>query len=945
MIEVLSIPARFPVFPVPCRGGIAGSGKLWTICRLLRLALDGFVLAGVADVNVSAEIVFQDFFTQPAGNITNSVPWIDVEGHGWQAGASASQLALDGRGHLYNAAASAQAAAGVPLTPIGPHGSMAASALVQLPPGSPEWVGIGFANSNLSLTANGSGSGPWLEVKGNGSVTLFGGAGLNNAVTVANAFTNNGNPVQAFLACDAFHATASAGTISGGVTNLVFNQRPLTNSAGAIAPSYLLLQMSTNLTTATSRWAAAVTVDWIPRPPPMLTLPVPIQQTNFVGSPGTNDVQLIQNALDSITDFARGTEIRFTTGATYVISNASLAANVPIVLQKATNVLVNGNGCKILITNPRIGFLGVNNCSNIIVQGFSVDHDPLPFTQGVVTHNFYTSNDVPKESAIEFTLDAGYPVPTNANYLDANASRWGMVMDATRPGRIANNAWTQVFYSNVIQTNLNGAYKVYLTLPARAQTIQPGDLWCMISRWDGSMIFHTFQSSQVTYLSNTICAAAGAAYSGSRCPLVNEVNDQIQFGPPPRHATAPRRRTTNADGGLFVETRIGPWVQGCSFTGLSDDAANACVPPYIVTNAPAYPTNTFGVFENTVSGGTPAGLVAFQAQVGDSFAFYNATNGIVFEHATVTAVNLPNLIFDHAITNVMPGTYVTNTMLINESLNTSAAYLDNQFLNSAFHGIYCRANSILIAHNTVGGMGKNAICAFPAITANFLNFFVPTNVVILDNVLLDEGFSYEAAQNPIPTGQPAYGMIALHKADTASDYVATGFEISGVRILYNAFLNWRRAPLSLRNATDVNVIGNYFGPPLTNDGYVPLTSDVIADLWVSDYPNLRFTNNVNATGLPNSQTISQDGTNAPFANAFQLPTEPRLAASLAGTNVVVSWVSPAPGFVLQQANSLSGDMSHWVDALNAPELAGASNLVAVPLSPGVTNEFYRARQR
>jgi len=120
---------------------------------------------------------------------------------------------------------------------------------------------------------------------------------------------------------------------------------------------------------------------------------------------------------------------------------------------------------------------------------------------------------------------------------------------------------------------------------------------------------------------------------------------------------------------------------------------------------------------------------------------------------------------------------------------------------------------------------------------------------------------------------------------------------------------------------------------------------VIADLWVSDYPNLRFTNNVNATGLPNSQTISQDGTNAPFANAFQLPTEPRLAASLAGTNVVVSWVSPAPGFVLQQANSLSGDMSHWVDALNAPELAGASNLVAVPLSPGVTNEFYRARQR
>jgi hypothetical protein len=284
-------------------------------------------------------------------------------------------------------------------------------------------------------------------------------------------------------------------------------------------------------------------------------------------------------------------------------------------------------------------------------------------------------------------------------------------------------------------------------------------------------------------------------------------------------------------------------------------------------------------------------------------------------------------------------------MLINESLNTSAVYLNNQFINSAFHGIYCRAHNMLIAHNTVGGMGKNAICAFPAITANFLNFFVPTNVVILDNVLSDEGFSYEAVQNAIPTEQPAYAMIALHKADTASDYITNGFEISGIRILYNAFLDWRRARLSLHNVTDVNVIGNYFGPPITNDNLVPLAYDVIADLWVSDYPNLRFTNNVNATMLPDSQAIDEDGTNTSIANAFQLPAAPLLVANLAGTNVAVSWVSPSPGFVLQQVNSLAGGLNRWVDSPNAPVLAGASNLVAVPFSPGVTNQFYRARQR
>ena len=893
---------------------------------------------------LSAEIVFQDFFAQPATNLTNSVPWIDVEGSGWRSGPVASQLALDGSGHIFSTSTSAGTAAGVQLVPIGPHGSMTASALMQLPTGVNEWIGMGFASSNQFLTAPASRSGPWIQVLGSGTLTLYSGPALDDAVPVPHAFTNSGGPVQVFLTYDAFDSTASMGTVAAGVTNLVLSRWPITNSTGAIAPRFLIVQMSTNLTTPTARWASATSVDWIPRPPPMLTLPVPIQQTNFVGPPGNANLDLIQSALNLVSNSTMGTEIRFTAGATYVITNASLTAGIPLVLSRATNVLVNGNGCKILITNPRIGFLGVNSCSNIIVTGFTVDHDPLPFTQGVVTHNYF--NDSPKESAIEFRVDAGYPAPTNDNYLDPNASRWGMVMDPARPGRITNGAWTQVFYTNVVQAGASGVFKVFLTFGARAQGIKPGDLWCMISRWDGSMVFHTFQSGQVTYLSNTIYSAAGAAYSGSRCPLMNEVNDQIRFGPPPANASAPRRRTSNADGGLFVETRIGPWVQGCTFLGLSDDAANACIGPYIITNAPPYPTNMFGVFENTVRGGTPAKLAPFQAQVGDSMVFFNATNGVVFDRAAVTAVNQSDITFDHAIANVVPGTYIDNTMLINESLNTSAVYLENQFLDSAFHGIYCRANNMLIAHNTVGGMGKNAICAFPAITANFLNFFVPTNIVIMDNVLSDEGFSFEAVQNTIPSDQPAYAMIALLKADTVSDAVSSGFDISGIRILYNAFLDWRRAPLTLHNASDVHLIGNYFGPPATNDTLVPLSADVIADLWASDYANLLFSNNVNATTLADNATIDEDGTLvAPALNAFQLPVGPLLRIDRSGTSSVIGWVSPSPGFVLQQADDLTVGANAWTDIANQPVFSGNSNQITLVPGRTVTNQFYRARQR
>ena len=609
-------------------------------------------------------------------------------------------------------------------------------------------------------------------------------------------------------------------------------------------------------------------------------------------------------------------------------------------------MVVNGDGCKILITNPRIGFLGVNNCSNVIVEGFTVDYNPLPYTQGIVTHNFYTNT--PRELAIEFQVDTNYPAPTNANYTDAsaltNARLWGTVMDPTHPGRGADASYAACLYTNVVQTNSNGAFKVYLSFADPTKSIQPGDYWNMISRWNGSPVFNVFSSWQVTFMNNTNYAGAGVSYSGRQSSLINEIGDQIQLGPPPAGATAPRLRTSNADGGYFVDLRIGPWVQGFNFTALSDDTANPNISPFIVTNIPVQPTNTFAVYQSAQDTSIPTTLTPYEAEVGDTVLFFNATNGDVFDRATITAVNLPDITFNHAISNVVTGTYDTNTLLVDQTLNTSAVYLDNQFSNSRQHGIYCRADNTLIAHNVISGMELSAIGAYPALTPTFLNLFVPTNVVIMDNVLSDCSYSEEALSNNIPMQEPAFALVEFHKADINSDYVTNGLEISGIRILYNAFLEWRRAPISLHNATDVNVIGNYFGPPLTN--YMPLTNDVIADLWASDYPNLRFTNNVNATTLPDSATINEDGTLvATPTNAFQPPLAPQLAANLSDTNLMVSWVSPGPGFVLQQVSPLNGGPNDWLDTTNTPWLAGASNIVTLPLASGTPSQFYRTRQR
>lgn len=906
---------------------------------------------------VSAEIIFQDGFVNVGGgrvagsSVTNSIPFIDVEGDGWQLPSASSALYLDGDGHFFDASTNGGTAT-VALTPIGPDGRLTVTASVQLPTGSANWVGLGLESENQPLTSSTSLSGPWVRVNNDGSVIFHGGANTNNPQSFINAFTNNGTPVAVSLVYDAFHGSVSLSVMTGSFTNLLLDCAPVTNSTGTVYASYLAFQFSVVQTVLSNRWIGLTAVDWIPRPPPLLTLPVATNSivTWAVGSPtGADDTAIIQSALHFAATNGQPTQVRFTANATYLITNSSLISEMPLTLTNATNVLINGNGCKVIIQNPRIGFLHVQSCSNIIIEGITVDYNPLPYTEGPVIANLYTNGI----RAIEFRPETGYPSPTNANYVDlyavTNAERWGTIMNTNYPGRGADNRYTIYSYTNVLTTTNPGVYEVQIPDAASLQTIQAGDYWCMVSRWNGSSVYSAGNSYQVTFLDLTNYAGAAANFEATLTPLINEIGCNVAMGPPPTGAMAPRMRSSNADGGYFGYSRVGPWVEGCIFTGLGDDVANAYINPFVITNAPAQPTNTFSLwlYKTSVSGGPPAPLTSAYLQSGDQLVFFDAVTGVIFDQATITNVNLPYVSVDHPVTGIVNGTYQTNTLVFNISLNASAVYLNNQFSNSRIHGIYCRADNMLIAHNSVSGMGLSAISAFPALNLASPNSFVPTNVVIMDNVLSDCSYSYEAINYLYsrPGVEPACSLVELHQNAYDTNFVTNTFGISGIRILNNAFLNWRVVPLTLHNVSDYHVIGNYFGPPITNDDLVPLGDDWVADLWVNDYGSMIFSGNVNATTIPDDETISAEDyfTNVP--NAFENLASPSLSISVQPPNAVVSWSSPAPGFVLEQANAVSGSQSGWTTVTNAPYIMGISNSVTLPQRLGGGQVFYRAVQR
>ena len=902
----------------------------------------------------SGEIIFQDFFNNGGGeatasDISNSVPFIDVQGDGWQTPPPvATPLALDGSGHVFNPDITTSSAS-VPLTPIGPFGRLIATASLQLPVSGANWIGLGFGNGNEPLGSPGSLSGPWVRVNNDGSAVFYGGANTNYPISLPNAFVNTGSPITFSLTYDAFHKSATLVLASANGSNVFLETVAVTNSA-QITARYLGLQFSATATVLSNRWIGPVAVDWIPRPPPMLTLPVAISSivTNQVGITNGNSIKLIQAALSRATATNKPLVIQFTAGATYTITTTSTNAYIPLTLSQATNVVLDGNGCKIIIQNPRIGFLHINACSNVIVKGFTVDYDPLPYTQGIVTRNLYTEPSGTPAAAIEFRPETGYPAPTNANYVDkyatnatTGAERWGTIMNTNYPGRGADDRHTIYAYRAVTATN-SGQFIVSIPTIASLTNIQTGDYWCMVSRWNGSSVYSAANSYQVTFLDLTNYAGAAANFEATATPLLSEVECHVEIGPPPAGATHTRIKSSNADGGYFGYTRIGPWVADCVFTGLSDDVANAYANPFVITNTIKGPTNTFTIRLYGDGGGKPTAVTAYYFQVGDRLAFFNALTGVIFDRATVTNVSLPKISVDHPVAGIVRGTYQTNTLVFNLSLNDSAVYVNNQFSNSRIHGIYCRANNMLIAHNEVTGMGLSAISGFPALDLGSPNAFVPTNVVIMDNVLSDCSYTYDAIHNDIPTNEPAFALVELHQTRYNSDYVTNTFGISGIRILNNAFLNWRRAPLSLHNVSDCRVIGNYFGPPLTNDDLVPLASDYIADLWSCDYSSLDLSANVNATTLSDEDTIKTDGSFTTVTNAYAPLIPPLLSFNLGQTNTVINWPAEAPAFVLQQCSALDGE---WMDTTNLPRIMGISNMVTLPLPAHTGQDFYRVRQR
>ncbi len=230
-------------------------------------------------------------------------------------------------------------------------------------------------------------------------------------------------------------------------------------------------------------------------------------------------------------------------------------------LENAGDLVIEGPDTTIVFTDRRGTGWSINGCRNIVLRGFTVDYDPLPFVQGRVTGR---SKD---GKQYDFTVCDGYPGLSAA---DKPHYRQGYIFEA---GRRRWKPWVPDLYAREVRI-LDGRRGRFIMgyAPAMHHLITVGDRIVLTLRTGCAVRMNDCADVRIEDV--TFLAAPGCAYLGRYLRGDNYFRYTIRPGPPPPGATRPRLVSTCADGLNIAFATRGPTVERCRFSFMGDDSVN-----------------------------------------------------------------------------------------------------------------------------------------------------------------------------------------------------------------------------------------------------------------------------------------------------------------------------------------------------------------------------------
>ena len=232
-----------------------------------------------------------------------------------------------------------------------------------------------------------------------------------------------------------------------------------------------------------------------------------------------------------------------------------------LTVRNAKGLTISGPKTTLVFSDPVRTGISVSNCGNLVMRGFTIDYDPLPFVQASITARAEDGTwfDIEVHAGYPGLSEADQPEYRQAYVFETDAPRWKRWIPDLYPRRVE------------IRDSRHGRL-VFGKAPPFSEKIAVGDRIVLTKRSGTVIRMDNCQDVRVEDL--TILAGPGAAYLGRYMRGDNYYRYTVCPGPKPAGATQPRLISTCADGFNYAYATRGPTLDGCRFSFMGDDSVN-----------------------------------------------------------------------------------------------------------------------------------------------------------------------------------------------------------------------------------------------------------------------------------------------------------------------------------------------------------------------------------
>lgn len=283
---------------------------------------------------------------------------------------------------------------------------------------------------------------------------------------------------------------------------------------------------------------------------------------------GENQLAGMERLLTAVERAGPGTKIVFEPG-TYKWG-AKDGRDYPLVLRGGRGLTWCGvaGRTRFVVTNPRHAFLHVEGGTSVTLRDFTVDYDPVPFTQGRIVA-------VDKlDHSFSFEPEAGFPQLDDPMFGRTNEAhtRWGMIFDTARR-RLKTGAPDSVYIENWKREG-TGAGKTRWRMQlepfhhSNIDAFSAGDRWVQLARRSyGTLLLRNCAGSRLENI--TVHASPGLAI------LIVGCRDSVVRNCGPAYAEDSARLITCDSDGIHVPDHTGGLrIENCRVEGQADDGIN-----------------------------------------------------------------------------------------------------------------------------------------------------------------------------------------------------------------------------------------------------------------------------------------------------------------------------------------------------------------------------------